>query len=242
MRTARGQEVGAGTPYARSMARILLVEDDPGVVTSLSRRLQFEGFEVDTASDGAEALSRVAHGVPDVMVLDVMLPDADGFQVAEQVRRGSDVPILMLTARDTVQDRVRGLESGADDYLMKPFAIEELVARIRALLRRHRPSEAVAERLVFEDVHINTGTHEAWRGGEPLTLTPREFALLEYLIRHPRQVVSRDRLFEQVWGYDHEGTSNLVEVYVKTLRAKLEAGNRPRLLQTIRGIGYVLRP
>ncbi len=223
--------------------RILLVEDDPAVAASVRRRLAFEGFEVETAADGQTALEAMSRS-PSLLILDVMLPGMDGFQLAEKVRQESDVPILMLTARDSLEDRVTGLERGADDYLVKPFELPELLARIRALLRRARiaPTEALTPTaLTFEDLELDSRTREVRRAGELLQLTPREFSLLEYFLRHPRQVLTREQILEEVWGYDHEGSSNVVDVFVRQLRDKTEFDKRARLLQTVRGVGYVLR-
>lgn len=227
--------------------KILLVEDDPAVRSSVRRRLLFEGFEVDTADSGTEALEKFRATAPDLMILDVMLPGLDGFQVAEKVRAESDLPILMLTARDAVQDRVTGLERGADDYLVKPFDLQELLARIRALLRRVRAAALPSEKeerlteLEFEGLFLNPLTREVSRDNVDLQLTPREFSLLEYLLKHPRQVLTREQIFESVWGYDHEGSSNVIDVYVRQLREKMEQNDQPRLIQTVRGIGYTLR-
>lgn len=230
----------------REMARkILLVEDDPAVLSSVRRRLVFEGFEVDTAETGAAALERYRDSPPDLLIVDVMLPELDGFQVVERVRAQSDVPILMLTARDAVQDRVTGLERGADDYLVKPFDLQELLARIRALLRRavtmapSEPEETAV--LEYEDLCLNPLTREVSRGRVELQLTPREFSLLEYMMRHPRQVLTRESIFESVWGYDHDGSSNVIDVYIRQLREKMEHQGKSRLIQTVRGVGYALR-
>lgn len=223
-------------------ARILMVEDDPAVLASVRRRLDFEGYEVQAAADGIEALRRFDEAAPDLVLLDVMLPGLDGLHVAERLREQSDVPILMLTARDGVRDRVTGFERGADDYLVKPFAIEELLARIRALLRRRGPrKEAAGEVLRFADLELNPATREVSRGGRRVELTPREFGMLEHLMRHPRQVLTRDQVFEAVWGSDYMGGSNVIDVNVKALRDKLEAEGEPRLIQTVRGVGYCLR-
>lgn len=223
-------------------ARILMVEDDPAVLASVRRRLDFEGYEVVAAQDGPEGLRRFQEAAPDLVLLDVMLPGMDGLQVAERLREQSDVPILMLTAKDGVRDRVAGFERGADDYLVKPFAIEELLARIRALLRRTAARKAPGEApLRFEDLELNPATREVQRGVRRLELTPREFGLLEHLLRHPRQVLSRDQMFEAVWGSDYLGGSNVIDVNVKALRDKMEAEGEPRLIQTVRGVGYCLR-
>ena len=219
-----------------------MAEDDPAVLASVRRRLDFEGYEVVTAQDGPEALRRFPETAPDLVLLDVMLPGLDGLQVAERLREASDVPILMLTARDGVRDRVAGFERGADDYLVKPFAIEELLARIRALLRRTAARrEAPGEPLRFEDLALNPATREVARGERRIELTPREFGVLEHLMRHPRQVLTREQVFEAVWGSDYLGGSNVIDVNVKALRDKLESQGETRLVQTVRGVGYCLR-
>lgn len=222
-----------------SKSRILIVDDDPEIVSFLKRGLAFEGYLIDTASDGSEALAKVRDTEPDLVILDVMMPSIDGIEVSRRLRQGSDIPILMLTARGTVADRVAGLESGADDYLVKPFAFDELLARVRALLRRRQPKEG--ETLRFRDLSLDTGTREVSRGNETIELTAREFELLLLFMRHPRQVLKREQIYEKVWGYDFEGESNVIEVYIRYLRAKLEAGDCPRLIHTIRGVGYVLK-
>ena len=218
---------------------ILVVDDDPEIVSFLKRGLTYEGYTVDTASDGAEALAKVREREPDLVVLDIMMPGIDGIEVSRRLRQGSEIPILMLTAKGTVSDRVAGLDSGADDYLVKPFSFDELLARVRALLRRSQPAEG--ELLRFLDLSLNTVTREVTRGDQPIQLTAQEFQLLELFLRHPRQVLKRDRIYEVVWGYDFGGESNVIEVYVRYLRAKLEAGGQSRLIHTVRGVGYVLR-
>ncbi|MDE3074102.1 MAG: response regulator transcription factor [Chloroflexota bacterium] len=221
-------------------ARILLVDDDPAVLSSLRRALAIAGYEVLLAETGEAALSIAQASRPDLVVLDVLLPGIDGFTVCERLRSmRSNVPVLILTAKDTVVDRVVGLDRGADDYLVKPFAVDELLARVRALLRR---SQAPAEdQLSFGDVVIDTGAHQGFRAGRPLRLTPREYSLLEMFLRHPRQALSREQICQHVWGYAFEGESNFVDVAVKELRKKLEEHEEPRIIQTIRGFGYVLR-
>jgi two-component system response regulator MprA len=219
--------------------RILVVDDDPEIVSFLKRGLIYEGYGVDTASDGTEALAKAREIEPDLVILDIMMPGIDGVEVSKRLRQASDVPILMLTAKGTVADRVTGLDSGADDYLVKPFAFDEFIARVRALLRRHQPKEG--EVLRFSDLSLNTATREVRRGNEGIELTAQEFDLLELFIRHPRQVLNRDRIYERVWGYDFGGESNLIEVYVSYLRSKIEASGKPRLIHTIRGVGYVLK-
>jgi two-component system response regulator MprA len=218
---------------------VLVVDDDNRIAAALRRALIYEGYAVDVAPDGNLALRRARERTPDIVVLDLMLPGIDGLEVCRRLRAEGDVPILMLTARDATADRVEGLDSGADDYLVKPFAYEELLARIRALLRRQGPR---ARRVLrFADVSMDLGTREVRRGEDLLTLTPREFDLLQHFLRNPRQVLTRDRILDVVWGYDFGATSNSVDVYVGYLRNKLEGGARPRLIQTIRGVGYALR-
>jgi two-component system response regulator MprA len=223
--------------------RILVVEDDAAVRDSLARTLRFEGHQVETAADGVLALDAVRAAEPDAMILDVSMPRMDGLQTCRQLRAdGVVLPVLMLTARDSVGDRVAGLDAGADDYLVKPFALQELLARLRALLRRSVLTTAPApELLTFADVRLNPSTREVWRGPRPLRLTRTEFAILEAFLRHPRQVLTRAALFEQVWGFDFGETSNSVHVYLGYLRRKLEAEGEPRLLHTVRGVGFVLR-
>jgi two-component system response regulator MprA len=221
------------------MNRILVVEDDPMLAASLRRALRYEGYEVETAADGLAALDGARSNPPDLMVLDLMLPIMDGIEVCRRVRMQSDVPILMLTARDGVADRVHGLDSGADDYLVKPFAHEELMARVRTLLRRRQPAEAIL--LTCADLEVDVGGHTARRQDRNIDLTAQEFRLLEHFLRHRGQVLTRPQLLETVWDLEAETTSNVVDVYVRYLRQKLEAGGEPRLLHTIRGVGYVLR-
>jgi len=224
--------------YARA-ARVLVVEDDEEIAQALQRSLRMEGYEVRIAADGVTALDNAHAFLPDLVVLDLGLPRLDGIDVAKQLRAEDDVPILMLTARDAVESRVDGLDAGADDYLVKPFERQELLARLRALLRR-RPPRGTAP-LVCGDLHLNPDTHEVTRGERSIELTQREFELLEYLMRNERIVISRQRLLDEVWGYDPFSTTNTIEVFVSNLRRKLEAGGEPRLLHTIRGAGYVLR-
>jgi two-component system response regulator MprA len=220
-------------------ARVLVVEDDDEIAQVLQRSLRLEGYEVRIAPDGEQALAMHAEYVPDVVILDLGLPKLDGIDVAKKVRGADDVPILMLTARDAVEARVEGLDSGADDYLVKPFERQELLARLRALLRRRPPRGSAS--LVVADLSLNPDTHEVMRGDRVVELTQREFELLEYLMRNERIVVARQRLLEEVWGYDPFATTNTIEVFVSNLRRKLEAGGESRLLHTIRGAGYVLR-
>ncbi|GIM89153.1 response regulator transcription factor [Paractinoplanes toevensis] len=222
--------------------RILVVDDDAAVRDSLARTLRFEGHQVETAADGQEALDAVRAPEPDAMILDVSMPRMDGLEVCRRLRSaGVVLPILMLTARDSVGDRVAGLDAGADDYLVKPFALQELLARLRALLRRSVLTAAAGDWLTFADVWLNPNTREASRGDRALRLTRTEFAILEAFLRHPRQVLTRAALFEQVWGYDFGETSNSAHVYLGYLRRKLEAEGEPRLLHTVRGVGFVLR-
>jgi two-component system response regulator MprA len=222
--------------------RILVIDDAPKIVDFIRRGLTYEGYIVDVAYDGQSGLDQARREPPDLVMLDVMMPGLDGIEVCRQLRAspGGDVPILMLTAKDAVSDRVAGLDAGADDYLVKPFAFNELLARIRALLRRRQVPEGDLI-VAFADLTLNSTTHEVIRGGRPIALTAKEFDLLELFMRHPRQVLTRDIIYERVWGYDFGGESNIVEVYIRYLRAKLEAGDAPRLLQTVRGVGYALR-
>ena len=219
--------------------RILVVDDDPEIISFVKRGLAYEGYTVDTAADGPEALSKAREREPDLIILDIMMPGIDGIEVAKRLRQGGDVPILMLTAKGTIADKVTGLESGADDYLVKPFAFDELLARARALLRRRQPTEG--ETLRFSDLSLNTATMEVKRGNELIDLTAQEFELLELFLRHPRQVLKRSLIYDRVWGYDFEGESNVIEVYMRYLRIKLESGGRPKLIHTVRGVGYVLK-
>ena len=220
--------------------RILVVDDDRKVLSLMQRGLAFAGYQVDLAADGEEALRHARDHVPDLVVLDVMLPGIDGIEVCRRLRAGDpDLSVLMLTARGRVADRIAGLDSGADDYLVKPFDFDELLARIRALLRRARaPDDAP---LRFADLTLDPATREVTRDDEPIELTSREYEILEYFIRHPRQVLSRERIFEHVWGANFIGESNLIDVHVMRLRDKLEARGQPRILQTMRGAGYSLR-
>ena len=219
--------------------RILVVDDEPAVRTSLERALSLEGYDVDLAADGAAALDRLAVAPPDAVVLDVGLPHLDGLEVCRRMRQAGDrTPVLMLTARDAIDDRVEGLDAGADDYLVKPFALRELRARLRALLRR---VDRGAEALRYGDLALDPVAHEVHRGPRRIDLSRTEFTLLELLIRHPRQVLTRGQIFEAVWGYDLGATSNALGVYVGYLRRKTEEAGEPRLLHTVRGVGYVLR-
>ncbi len=218
---------------------ILVVDDDPEILSFIKRGLIFEGYKVETAADGKEALRMVRDDPPDLVVLDVMLPGLDGLAVCARLRQVSRVPVLMLTAKGTVPDKVAGLDAGADDYLVKPFAFDELLARIRALMRRSQPENESA--LQFADLVLDTASREVSRGGEQFQLTAKEFELLELFMRHPRQVLTREIIFDRVWGYDFGGESNIIEVYVRYLRAKLETEGRSKLIHTVRSVGYVLK-
>ncbi|HEY5096416.1 MAG TPA: response regulator transcription factor [Acidimicrobiales bacterium] len=220
--------------------RVLVVDDDPAVSGALNRALRLEGYEVFLAPDGPQALEEMAIRPPDALILDIGLPSVDGLDVCRRIRAaGDDTPVLMLTARDAINDRVQGLDAGADDYLVKPFALAELLARLRALLRR-RPDDT-DEELRFADLHLDPVTREAYRGGRPFTLTRIEFDLLELLLRHPRQVLTRELILDRVWGYTFDSGTNSLAVYVGYLRRKTEADGEPRLIHTARGVGYVLR-
>jgi two-component system response regulator MprA len=219
--------------------RILVADDEPQLRRALERALKLEGYEVELAADGEEALEAAAGTSPDAIVLDVLMPKRDGLEVCRALRAGDDrTPVLMLTARDAVQDRVDGLDAGADDYVVKPFALEELLARLRALLRRGNGADGA---LSYGDLSLDPATREVRRGDREVELTKTEFALLEHLLRHPRQVLTRSQIFEAVWGYDFGPRSNSLEVYVGYLRRKTEEGGEPRLIQTVRGVGYALR-
>ncbi len=220
-------------------SRILIIEDDEAILRFLRRGLAYEGYQVDTAMDGQSGLAVARDNPPDLVVLDLMLPGIDGFEVCRRLRTGGPVPILILTAKDTVTDRVQGLDMGADDYMTKPFNLDELLARIRALLRRSQPSRPQALR--FADLTLDTGTRQATRSDRVIPLTAKEYELLELFMRHPRQVLTRDMIFDRVWGYDFGGESNIIEVYIRYLRQKLENPGEARLLHTVRGMGYVLR-
>ncbi len=221
--------------------RILVVDDDEPIAAALRRALEYEGFSVSVARDGYAALDEIGRSTPDVVVLDLMLPGLDGLAVCERLRSMcADTLVLMLTARDATADRVRGLDAGADDYLVKPFAYEELLARVRALLRR-RSGGAADDRLSYADVVLDPTAHEVHRGDRLIELTAQEFELLRHFLAHPRQVLSRAQLLERVWGMPSATASNVVDVYVGYLRSKLEWGGEPRLIHTVRGVGYVLR-
>jgi two-component system response regulator MprA len=230
---------------ASEPSSVLVVDDDERLVASIRRVLAYEGYRVRTASTGLAGLQLARDEPPDLIILDVMLPGLDGLEVARRLHAGGGIPILMLSARDRVADRVEGLEAGADDYLVKPFDVEELLARVRARLRRREPDGAgsapPATVLRFADLALDTGAREARRGDRSIRLTSKEYELLALFLRHPRRVLPHAYILEQVWGYDFEGESNLVPVYVGQLRQKLEAGGEPRLLHTVRHAGYVLR-
>jgi len=219
-----------------TVSRVLVVEDDAPLAATLERVLAAEGYEVEVTGDGLDAVRRARARAPDLVVLDLMLPGADGVTVCRRMRETAQFPILMLTALSGTEHRVRGLDSGADDYLVKPFAYQELLARVRALLRRSRP----ADRLRFADVALEPAAHAAWRGSRELNLTATEFDLLEYLLRHPRQVLSREQLLLSVWR-DEPDNDNVVAVYIGYLRQKLEQDGEPRVVHTVRGAGYALR-
>ncbi len=232
----------ASTP-ASTKPRVLVVDDDRAVRESLRRSLEFNGYDVSLAADGAEALAGIGGLGPDVVVMDVMMPRLDGIETTKALRKaGNDVPVLVLTARDAVGDRVEGLDAGADDYLTKPFALAELLARLRALLRRVVPPEGDdPEVLTFADLSMDLATREVLRGSRPMELTRTEFTLLEMFLRRPRRVLERSFILEEVWGYDFPTTANSLEVYVGYLRRKTEAEDEPRLIHTVRGVGYVLK-
>ncbi|MDB4893978.1 MAG: two-component response regulator [Firmicutes bacterium] len=228
-------------------SRILVVDDDAKIGAFLRRGLALEGYDVIIANSGDESLRRVAEQAPDLMILDIMMPGINGLEVCRRVRAaGEGFPILMLTARDTISDRVKGLDCGADDYLVKPFALEELLARVRALLRRGGGAKDAEEGpgvviLRYADLSLDTGSREARRGDRLIDLTAKEYELLALFLSNPRQVLTRNTLMEKVWGYDYAGESNVLEVYVGYLRQKLETAGEPRLIQTVRGVGYVLK-
>ncbi|MFZ3172740.1 MAG: response regulator transcription factor [Carboxydocellales bacterium] len=232
---------------------ILVVDDDPKITTLLRRALTFEGYTVNVANDGLEGLKQAWSNPPDLIVLDLMMPVLDGMEVCRRLRAESDLPILMLTARDEIGDRVQGLDAGADDYLVKPFALEELLARLRALLRRGKSSNqdspsgntnrALGQSIVYNfiDLRLDTGTREAFRGTRVIQLTTKEFELLSLFLEHPRQVLTREVIMDRIWGFDYSGESNVLEVYVGMLRQKMEEAGEKRLLHTVRGAGYTLR-
>lgn len=223
--------------------KIVVIDDDAKITSMLKRSLAFEGYAVTTASNGQEGLRLLLQEEPSLIVLDVMMPQIDGWEVCRRIREGgSEVPILMLTAKDEVSDRVKGLDIGADDYLIKPFALEELLARVRSLLRRRADkAESPSHRLQVEDVMLDLDTREVKRGANSIELTTKEFDLLHLFMQNPRRVLSRDLIMEKVWGYDYSGESNVLEVYIALLRQKLEEHGDKRIIQTVRGAGYVLR-
>lgn len=223
-------------------SRIMIVDDDEKIISMLRRGLVFEGYEVHTASNGAEGLKMIMNEEPDLVILDVMMPRVDGFETLRRLREGgSQIPVLMLTAKDEVENRVKGLDTGADDYLVKPFALEELLARVRALLRRNTGDEASGSKLTYEDLVMDNDAREVVRGGKRLELTAKEFELLHLFMMNPKRVLSRDLIMDKIWGYDYSGESNVLEVYIAMLRQKTEEHGGKRLIQTIRGAGYILR-
>ena len=224
------------------VARVLVVDDDVAIRSTLARSLGAEGYTVDVAANGHDALQVALDRTPDLVVLDLMLPGITGLDVCRRLRAAEQhLPIVLLTARDAVADRVTGLESGADDYLVKPFAFEELLARVRVCLRRREATVQSGRELRFADLRLDLASHEGWRGGRRFALTPTELELLRLFLQHPRRVLSRQQIFERVWGYDLDDDSKLIEVYVRYLREKLEAGDEARLIHTVRGAGYILR-
>ncbi len=238
-----GTSITPSTPVYRNKpmtTKILIIEDDPSIGKLLRRALLLEGYEARLVTDGLQGIDAFREENPDLIILDLMLPGLDGIEVCKRIREESSVPILMLTARDTVEDRVLGLDSGADDYVVKPFDIDELLARVRAQLRRsehHQPKKI----LEFADLVMDTAARTVYRGGREIELTAREFDLLELFMRHPNQVISRAQIYDEIWDYDFGGESNIIEVYIRYLRTKLEAGGEPRLIHTKRGAGYILR-
>jgi two-component system, OmpR family, response regulator MprA len=219
--------------------RILIVEDDEGIVKVIQRGLQLEGYKVNAAYDGESGLELARSWFPDLVILDLMLPGIDGLEVCNRLRARSSVPILILTAKETTQDRVEGLDAGADDYLVKPFELDELQARVRALLRRTQTDRATV--LLFADLALDTSSRTAIRNNRQIQLTAKEYDLLDLFMRHPRQVLTREMIFDRVWGYDFGGESNVLDVYIRYLRQKLEIDDEIRLIHTVRGVGYVLR-
>lgn len=223
-----------------AVAHVLLIEDEANLARSLQLELACEQYQVTVTHSGMEGLTAAREHTPDLIILDVGLPDISGLEVCRRLRKtGSKIPMVLLTAKGELDDRVAGLDAGADDYVVKPFSIEELLARIRAHLRRNQ--DTYADALEFEDLRLNRLTREVYRGSRPIDLTPKEFDLLEYFLANPRQVLSREKILEKVWGYDFMGDSNIIEAYIRYLRIKLEKEGEKRLLQTVRGIGYVLR-
>ena len=238
--TTSPTEPGGNAPGSVGV-RVLVVDDEASIADLVATALRYEGFETLTAGDGHAALAAVESFRPDLVVLDIMLPDLDGFEVHRRLAdRGVHVPVLFLTARDATEDKVRGLTIGADDYVTKPFSLEELVARIRAVLRRAQGATPASERLVFEDLEMDEEAHEIYRAGHAVDLTPTEFALLRYFLLNPRRVLSKEQILDHVWHYDFGGDASIVETYMSYLRKKIETG-QTRLLHTVRGVGYVLR-
>jgi two-component system, OmpR family, response regulator MprA len=221
--------------------RILVIEDEPQIADLLRRGLIYEGYTVELAHDGEAGLAAARDRLPNVILLDLMLPGIDGLSVCQRLRAAGDTPILILTAKDSVADRVAGLDAGADDYLVKPFSFDELLARVRALLRRRQAAANVHETLRFADLVLDPATREVRRGNQRINLTAREFDVLALLLQHPRQVLTRAVLYDRIWGYDFGSESNIIEVYIRNLRGKLEAGGERRLIHTVRGVGYALR-
>lgn len=223
--------------------KILVIDDDEKITSLLRRSLAFEGYSVTTANNGLEGLKKMLEDEPHLIILDVMMPQVDGWEVCRRVREaGSEVPVMMLTAKDEITDRVKGLDLGADDYMVKPFALEELLARVRALLRRKvEKAEQPSNRIVFEDIVLDLDSREVIRAGAVIELTTKEFELLYLFMQNPKRVLSRDIIMEKIWGYDYSGESNVLEVYIAMLRQKTEEYGGKRIIQTVRGAGYVLR-
>ncbi|MGI6606488.1 MAG: response regulator transcription factor [Peptococcia bacterium] len=219
--------------------KIVVIDDDPKIRAMLVRSLSYAGYSVLAADDGMKGWELAVRERPQVVILDIMLPEMDGFEVCRLLKKEVQTAILMLTARDEVKDRVKGLDCGADDYLIKPFALEELLARVRVLLRRYRETEETV--LSFSDLKLNPETYQAWRGERELSLTAKEYELLAYFLKNPRQILTREKIMDTVWGYDYQGESNVLEVYIGYLRQKLEENGEKRLLHTVRGIGYTLK-
>jgi two-component system OmpR family response regulator len=233
--------MGVQTPAAAEQHRILVVDDEPNIVDVISMALRFQGFAVESAGNGRDALAAVRSFDPHLLLLDIMLPDMEGFEVAERLgAQRAQLPIIFLTARDATQDKVRGLTNGGDDYVTKPFSLEELIARIRVILRRTGLAQPSSSRLRFEDLELDEDAHEVSRGGAPVELTATEYRLLRYFLLNPRRVLTRAQLLDQVWEYDFDGDSRILETYVSYLRKKLDP-HGPPLIQTVRGVGYALR-
>jgi two-component system OmpR family response regulator len=238
---AAGASAAQGSFPAEAPVRVLVVDDEPHITDLVATGLRYEGFDVASAGSGRAALALVESFRPELIVLDIMLPDLDGFEVQRRlVDRGRRVPVLFLTAKDATEDKVRGLSIGADDYVTKPFSLEELIARIRAVLRRTQGMGSDTERLRFADIEMDEATHEVWRGDRAIALTPTEFSLLRFLLANPRRVLSKDQILDHVWNYDFGGESSIVETYVSYLRKKVDI-EEPALIHTVRGVGYALR-